>query len=30
MKAGYSAMYTASSSNKVTLNVEFVSVHVEF
>jgi hypothetical protein len=29
VKAGYSAMYEASSSNKVTLDVEFVSVHVE-
>lgn len=29
LKAGYSAMYQASSSNKVTLDVEFVSVHVE-
>ena len=29
VKAGYSAMYEASSSNTVTLDVEFVSVHVE-
>ena len=29
VKAGYSAMYEASSSNRVTLDVEFQSVHVE-
>jgi hypothetical protein len=29
VKAGFSALYTASSSNKVTLDVDFASVHVE-